>query len=156
MDDRAYYYNRFYRHIAFKSKSSCLRFAQNIGYFRRHDDVLKRLSCLQLKFSSFLAAGMMADFQLNVPTLENARWRQLNKAPVFPFLLCYNNMTFKRECGENVTPSGVYFTSIFMPFSDPVHHLNRGICLCRHQKQQSPTHTEKSRQCATPIAVRWS
>ena len=114
MDDRAYYYNRFYRHVAFKSKSSCLRFAQNIGYFRRHDDVFKHLSCLQLKFSSFLAAGMMADFQLNVPTLENARWRQLDKAPVFLFLLCYNNMTFKRACGENVTPSSVLSTSVFM------------------------------------------
>ena len=51
---------------------------------------------------------------MTVPTLENARWRQLDKAPVFLFLLCYNNRTFKRECGENVTPSSVLSTSVFM------------------------------------------
>ena len=33
------------------------------GYFRRHDDVLKRLPCLQLKFQSSLIVGMKADFE---------------------------------------------------------------------------------------------
>ena len=32
------------------------------GYFRRHDDVLKRLPCLQLKFQSSITIGMMANF----------------------------------------------------------------------------------------------
>ena len=36
--------------------------SQIYGYFRRHDDVIKRLPCLQLKFQSSLAIGMMADF----------------------------------------------------------------------------------------------
>ena len=59
IDDRAYYYDRFYRHGVFKS--GCLRFTPD-GYFRRHDDVLKRLPCLQLKFQNPLSIGMMADF----------------------------------------------------------------------------------------------
>ena len=62
IDDRAYYHARFYRHDVFKSVSSCLRFTSDFGYFRRHDDVLKRLPCLQLKFQSSIAIGMMADF----------------------------------------------------------------------------------------------
>ena len=61
-DDRAYYHDQFYRHGVFKSGSSCLQFPQNYAYFRRHDDVLKRLSCLQLNFQSSLAIGMMPDF----------------------------------------------------------------------------------------------
>ena len=62
IDDRAYVHDRFYRHGVFKSGSSCLRFSPDYGYFRRHDEVLKRLPCLQLKFQSPLAIGMMADF----------------------------------------------------------------------------------------------
>ena len=62
IDDRAYHHDRFYRHGVFKSGSSCLRFTQDYGYFRRYDDVLKRLPCLQLNFQSPLAIGMMADF----------------------------------------------------------------------------------------------
>lgn len=61
-DDRAYNHDRFYRHGVFKSGVPCLRFSPDYGYFRRHDDVLKRLPCLQLKFQSFLAIGMMAVF----------------------------------------------------------------------------------------------
>ena len=62
IDDRAYIHARFYRHVVFKSGSSCLRFTPDYGYFRRHDDVLKRLPCLQLKFQCSLVIGMMADF----------------------------------------------------------------------------------------------
>ena len=62
IDDRAYFHDRFYRHGVFKSGASCLRFPPDYGYFRRHDDVLKRLPCLQLKFQSSLSIGMMADF----------------------------------------------------------------------------------------------
>ena len=62
IDDRAYDHARFYSHLVFKSGSSCLRFTPDYGYFRSHDDVLKRLPCLQLKFQSPLAIGMMADF----------------------------------------------------------------------------------------------
>ena len=61
IDDRAYDHDRFSRHSVLKS-GSCLRFIPDYGYFRRHDDVLKRLPCLQLKFQSSLAIGMMADF----------------------------------------------------------------------------------------------
>ena len=62
IDGRAYYYDRFYRHSVFKSESSCLRSTTDYGHFRRHDDVLKRLPCLQLKFQSSLTIGMMANF----------------------------------------------------------------------------------------------
>ena len=62
IDDRAYDHDRFYRHGVFKSGSSCLRFAPDYGYFRRHAAILKRLPCLQLTFHSFLAIGTMADF----------------------------------------------------------------------------------------------
>ncbi len=62
IDDRAYDHDQFYRHGVFKSEASCLRFTTDYGYFRRHDDVLKRLPCLQLKFQNSLAIGMMADF----------------------------------------------------------------------------------------------
>ena len=62
IDDRAYDHNRFYRHGVLKSGSSCLRFTPDYGYFRRYDDVLKRLPCLHLNFQSPLAIGMMADF----------------------------------------------------------------------------------------------
>ena len=62
IDDRAYFHDQFYRHGVFKSGSSCLRSTPDYGYFRRHDDVLKRLPCLQLKFQSFLGAGTIADF----------------------------------------------------------------------------------------------
>ena len=64
IDVRAYYYDRFYRHGVFKSESSCLRFTPDYGHFRRHDDDLKRLPCLQLKFQSSLVIGMMADFSV--------------------------------------------------------------------------------------------
>ena len=61
IDDRAYDHDRFSRHSVLKS-GSCLRFIPDYGYFRSHDDVLKRLPCLQLKFQSSFAIGMMADF----------------------------------------------------------------------------------------------
>ena len=48
--------------VSSKSGSSCLRFTPEYGHFRRHADVLKRLPCLQLKFQSSIAIGMMADF----------------------------------------------------------------------------------------------
>ena len=62
VDDHACDHARFYRHGVFKFRSSCLRFPPDYGYFRRHDDVLKYLQCLQLKFQSSLAIGMMAEF----------------------------------------------------------------------------------------------
>ena len=62
MDDRAYYHDRFFRHDVLKAGASCLRFTSGNGHFRRHDDILKRLPCLQLKFQSSLAIGMMAYF----------------------------------------------------------------------------------------------
>ena len=42
------------------------------GYFRRHDDVLKRLPCLQLKFQSSLAIGMIADFSAQRDCTRNS------------------------------------------------------------------------------------
>ena len=62
-DDRAYDHARFYRHGVFKSGASCLRFTPDYGYFRKHDDVLKRLPCLQLKFQRSLAEGTMMGFE---------------------------------------------------------------------------------------------
>ena len=62
-DDRAYDHDRFYRHGVFKSGSSCLRFTPDYGYFRKHDDVLKRLPCLQLKFQRSPASGTMMGFE---------------------------------------------------------------------------------------------
>ena len=61
MDDRAYYHDRFFRHDVLKAGASCLRFTSGNGHFRRHDDILKRLPCLQLKFQGSLAVGMMMD-----------------------------------------------------------------------------------------------
>ena len=61
-DDRAYDHDRIYRHSVFKSGSSCPRFPQKYGHFRRHADILKCLPCLQLKFRSSLAIGMMVEF----------------------------------------------------------------------------------------------
>ena len=44
------------------------------------------------------------------------------------FLLCYNDMTFNRNCGENGTPSSGVSTSVFMLLSYPVHkNLSAGI-----------------------------
>ena len=63
MDDRAYYYDQFYRHDIFISGSSCLRFTPDYGHFRRHADILKRLPCLQLKFQRSPAAGTMMGFE---------------------------------------------------------------------------------------------
>lgn len=65
MDDCAYYYDRFSRHDVLKSGASCLWFAPDNGHFRRHDDVLKRLPCLQLKFQSFFAVGMTMVFEVH-------------------------------------------------------------------------------------------
>ena len=62
-DDRAYYFNRFYRHGVQKPGTSCLRFTPDYGHFRRHDDVLKRSPCLQLKFQRAFAVGMMMGFE---------------------------------------------------------------------------------------------
>ena len=62
-DDRAYYYDLFSRHDILNSGASCLRFTPDYGHFRRHDDVLKRLPCLQLKFQSYLAVGMTMSFE---------------------------------------------------------------------------------------------
>ena len=62
-DDRAYYFNRFYRHGVQKPGTSCLRFTPDYGHFRRHDDILKRLPCLQLKFQSSISVGMMMGFE---------------------------------------------------------------------------------------------
>ena len=53
-DDHAYNLDRFSRHDALKSESSCLRFTPDNGHFRRHVDVLKRLPCLAVSFWSFL------------------------------------------------------------------------------------------------------
>ena len=62
IDDRAYNHDQFYRHGVFKAGAPCLRFSPDYVYFRSHDDVLKRLPCLQLKFQSFFTIGMMVDF----------------------------------------------------------------------------------------------
>ena len=83
IDDRAYYHARFYRHDVFKSVSSCLRFTSDFGYFRRHDDVLKRLPCLQLKFQSSLSIGMMADFSVQGACTRKFTWRRIVMMMVF-------------------------------------------------------------------------